>query len=146
MWQQSNRRANRVLRPGRIVLTILFAAWWLLASWAVVWIMPESTASAAPTPNRIVSAGVAVRIAQPGRPPFPIARDRSAFDAMQSGAFALDESTITLGVVTFEWIKVEHGQKAYVIALDGDAAQIEMLEGEYAGDRAWIHRGDLAPQ
>lgn len=145
MWQQSDRRGTQILRPGRIVLTILFVAWWLLVSWAVVWIMPEEPALAAPTPNRIVSAGVAVRIAQPGRPPFPIARDRSAFDTMQSGAFALDESTITLGVVAFEWIKVEHGQKAYVIALDGDAAQIEMLEGEYAGARAWIQRGDLAP-
>jgi hypothetical protein len=146
MWQQSNRRARRGLRPGRLVLMILFVAWWLLAGSAIVWIIPEGTASAAPTPNRIVSAGVAVRIAQPGRAPFPIARDRQAFEAMQSGAFALDESTITLGVVAVEWIKVEPGQKAYVIALDGDAAQIEMLEGEYAGERAWIHRRDLAPQ
>lgn len=146
MWQKINQRGKRVLGSVRAMLILLFVTWWALAAWAIVWIMPEGTASAAPTPNRIVSAGIAARITQPTRPPFPIARDRPGFDAMLSEAFVQDDSALTLSVVAFEWIKVEHGQTAYVIAIDGDAAQIEMLEGEYAGERAWIHRWALAPR
>ena len=44
MWQKINQRGKRVLGSGRALLTILFVAWWALAGWAIVWIMPDGTA------------------------------------------------------------------------------------------------------
>jgi hypothetical protein len=46
---------------------------------------------------------------------------------------------------TFEWIDVEDGQAVRVLVVDREAVQIELLDGEYAGDLAWNRSGALVP-
>src|SRR4051812_4800342 len=95
----------RILRRGPPVsaLGTVVIGWWLLLGGAIVWIMPEQTATALPTPT-IVAAGMTVRIIQPNSPPFPVARDRAGFDAVQMGASAQDESSVSRAFASFEWI------------------------------------------
>jgi hypothetical protein len=38
-----------------------------------------------------------------------------------------------------------HGQLVRIVTVDGDAIQIELLEGLEAGHRAWLKARNLAP-
>ena len=145
MWWRSDHWGKRAFRPLWMGLSTVVIPWWLLLGGAIAWIMPEQIATVAPTPARI-EAGMTVRISAANSPPFAIARDRAGLDAMRLGESALSESMTTSSFTSFVWIDVEHGQTAYVIEIDGDAVHIELLDGEHAGERAWIRDGALAPR
>jgi hypothetical protein len=40
---------------------------------------------------------------------------------------------------------VTHGQEVRIVTIDGDAVEIEVLDGPYAGRRAWLKAGNLEP-
>jgi len=138
------RRCQHILQPVGTGLTVLVAAWWLVLGGAIIWIMPERVVTAAPTPSA-VSVGAIVRIAQPGGSRVPIARDRDSFNAMRLAAAARYEEPSTEGIASFAWIAVEAGQAARVLMVDGDAVQIELLDGSHIGEQAWIRAGALVP-
>ena len=138
------RIARTCVRPPALGLAGVVVAWWLLLAGAVAWLGDEPTAAATPKPFAAVPGEMA-RIHQPSVPVRPVAATRAGFNAYQRGirdnnAVALEEA-----FVVSEWYAVGHGEWVRVVAVDGDAAQVELLEGGYAGRLAWMTMQELSP-
>jgi hypothetical protein len=138
-------------QPGRrrrglsgSALTLIVVGWWLALGGAVVWLMHEPTASATSTPSALAPEQMA-RIHQPGMPSWPIPVSRAGFDAFQRGVRESDEAAIEEAFTISEWIDARHGQAVRIITVDGDAVQVELLEGTYAGRQAWLKARNLSP-
>ena len=116
--------------------------WWLLIGGAVALSLPPPARSAAPRPL-IAAPGQTARIHQPGMPSWPIPVSRVGFDAFQRGVREGDEAVMDEAFQVSEWIEAAHGQRVRIIAVDGDVIQIELLEGTYAGRRAWVKPRNL---
>jgi hypothetical protein len=97
----------------------------------MIWLMPEPTASAR-------SKGQIARIHQVGLRQLPIPASRAGFDAFQRGIRESDEDSIEDAFAVSEWIYVTPGQEVRIVTIDGDAVEIEVLDGPYAGRRAWL--------
>ncbi|HZO29722.1 MAG TPA: hypothetical protein VFH48_27405 [Chloroflexota bacterium] len=140
--------ATRITQTARFTAAGALAAvvigWWLLLGSAVIWLMPEPVASATPKPFAAVR-GQTARIHQPGIPSWPIPVERVAFDEARLGFQESDEAAIMHAFAAYEWIEATHDQPVWIVTVDGDAIQIELLEGLYAGDRAWLKTRNLAP-
>jgi hypothetical protein len=130
--------------PTGSTLALVVVGWWLLLGGAIIWLMPEPTASATSTPLAAMSGQMA-RIHQPGIPSWPIPVERVAFDEARLGFQESDEVAIMHAFAAYEWIDARHDQLARIVTIDGDATQIELLEGLYAGHRAWLKARNLAP-
>jgi hypothetical protein len=115
------------------------AVWWLLLGAVVVWLMPEPTASAN-------AEGHIARIHQVGLRQLPIPVSRTGFDAFQRGVRGSDEVSIEEAFAVSEWISVIPGQAVRVVTIDGDAVEIEVLDGPYAGRRAWLDAKNVRPR
>jgi hypothetical protein len=75
----------------------------------------------------------------------PSPRSRLVFDTFQRGARESDEAAINDAFVIAEWVAVNHGDLVRVQAVDGEVVEIELLEGGYAGYRAWLKQRQLTP-
>jgi hypothetical protein len=146
MRRRSGRRGRGILTSFWTGLTIVVVTWWLLLGGALVWVLPERVATAAPTFPVAVAVGMIVRVSQPSGLPLSLTRDRTNFETMRQAVASKDEDAALRGFATFEWIDVEDGQIARVLVVDRDAVQIELLEGKYAGESAWILRSVLRPK
>jgi hypothetical protein len=135
-------QAARFTAAGALAAVVI--SWWLLLGSAVTWLMPEPIASATPKPFAAVP-GQTARIHQPGIPSWPIPVERVAFDEARLGFQESDEVAIMHAFAAYEWIDASHDQLARIVTIDGDAIQIELLEGLYAGHRAWLKARNLAP-
>ena len=138
------RWAVRAVRPRGTGLLAAVVVWWLVVAGAVVLSLPGPAASASPTPGAL-APGQRARIRQPGIPHWPIPVTRYAFDTFQRGALESDETAIDEAFEVSEWFAVEHGQAVRVVTVDGEAVQIEILEGPYSGRQGWVKPRNLAP-
>jgi hypothetical protein len=136
---------RRVRRRPPTVLIIGVVAWWLLLGGAIIWLMPEPTAAASSSRGVAVVPGQTARIHQPGMTWWPVPVDRVGFDLFQRGSRESDERVITEAFEVSEWIEARHGQAVRVLAVDGDAIQVELLEGTFRGRRAWLVPRHLSP-
>jgi hypothetical protein len=116
---------------------LVVVAWWLLIAGAVALTLPVPARSATPTPFA-VAAGRTARIHQPGMPDWPVPVDRAAFDEADRGFREGDEPAIEHAFSAYSWIHVEHGRRVRIVAVDGDAVEVELLEGPQVGRRAWL--------
>jgi hypothetical protein len=134
-WQHPTYR-----RPGPAAraLASIVVVWWLLLGVVVVRLMPEPTASAQ-------SKGHIARIHQVGLRQLPIPASRAGFDAFQRGIRESDEASIEDAFAISEWIYVTPGQEVRTVTIDGDAVEIEVLDGPYAGRRAWLDTKNVRP-
>jgi hypothetical protein len=120
-------------------LTGVVVGWWLILGGVTLWLMPEPTASA-------TAEGRIARIHQVGLPRLPVPVSRTGFDAFQRGIRESDEVAMEEAFEVSEWIHVKHGQQARILRVDDDAIQIELLEGEHTGRRAWLKSTNLGPE
>ena len=70
---------------------------------------------------------------------------RMQFDAYQLALDADDELALAKVTAVAEWITVTDQQKVLVLVVDGDAVQIEVLDGADVGRRGWLRRRQLSP-
>jgi len=78
-------------------------------------------------------------------PSFPIPVERAAFDQAQRGYLESNEDAIEHAFAAYEWIAITHGQVIKVITRDGQAVEVELLDGPHAGRRGWLTARQLAP-
>ena len=132
-------------RSPRVVgVTIGLVAWWLLIAGVLVLTMPAPVASA-PKAGLIVAPGQTGRIRQPGMPDWPIPVDRLAYEEYHRGYREGDDDAMDHAFSAFEWIKVLDRQAVRIVDVDGDAVQIEVLEGRNIGRRGWLKPRHLGP-
>ena len=125
-------------------LLVAVVAWWSAIGGATLLMMPLPAVSAPPTPFA-VTAGHPARIRQPGIAAWPIPVEREAFEEAQRGFRESDEAAIEHAGTAFEWIRVEHGEAVTIVAVDGEAIQVELLGGPNVGRRAWLKSRHLGP-
>jgi hypothetical protein len=131
-------------RRGRFWgLAVLVLAWWVSIGTVVVATLPASVASA-PRREFVVAPGQTARIEQPGMTYWPIPADRAAFDEIRRGYQEGDEDAIERASRATTWLKVSHGEAVRVLAVDGEAVQVEMLDGASAGHRGWLLKRHLS--
>ena len=134
-------------RAGRRVpvgLTISVATFWLLFAGAVVLMLPALAAST-PKPGFIAVSGRTAHINQPGMPDWPIPVDRRAYDEYNRGSRESDDDAIEHAFAASEWITVSDGQAVQIIEVDGEAHQVELLDGRSVGRRGWLKTRHLRP-
>lgn len=139
-------RAERGGRRGRTnaALTAIVVVWWLLIAGAVVLTLPQRAASA-PRASVVYVAGQTARIHQPGMASWPIPVERLAFDESRRGFREGDEAAIDHAFDAFAWIQVSHHEAVRILVVDGDAIQVELLDGRSAGHRGWLTAKHLTP-
>jgi hypothetical protein len=138
----SARRRRR--RTGVIGLGIFSATCWLVIVGALVLTVPAPGA-AAPKGGAVLVPGWTARINQPGMPDWPIPVDRLAYDEYHRGFRESDDEAIDHAFAAFEWITVQDRQAVRIVEVDGEAVQVELLEGPNAGRRGWLKPRHLAP-
>ena len=137
MWWHFVRRDRRALHPFGMGLTITVVTWWLLIAGVVVPSLPKPAASA-PKTGAGLAVGQAARVHLPGSDWLPIPVARAAFDESQRGYRESDEDVIEHAFTAYEWIRISHGQAVRVITIDGEAIEVELLDGGYAGRHGWV--------
>jgi hypothetical protein len=141
LQMRPSRHRRRVSTGGTPALIVI--GWWLLLVGAIVWLMPEPTASATSTPLAVMP-GQMSRIHQPGMSSWPIPVERIAFEEAQLGFSEADEDAIMHAFATYEWIEATHDQLVRIVAIDPEAIQVEFLEGPYEGRQAWLKARNLS--
>src|SRR5215212_7447691 len=141
-------RPSQVLRAtfGAPVLGlfVLVAAWWLLLAGVATAALSSPVPSAA-TGAPVLLPGHHARIAQRGVRDWPIPTSRAAHDEFQRSIAEDNEAMMDNAFVIAEWVAVNHGDLVRVLAVDGEVVEIELLEGGYAGHRAWLKQRQLTP-
>jgi hypothetical protein len=140
----SMRRARSIIRPPAAGLIIVVVTWWLAIAGAVALTLPSPAASATPTAFAVV-AGRSAHVHRPGMPSWPVPVERAAFDEARLGFREGDEAAVMHAFAAYEWIEATHGQPVWIAAVEGDAVQVEQLEGPHRGRRAWLNVQDLGP-
>jgi len=126
--------------PG-VVLTVVVATWWLVVGAVVVAMLPAPAESAS-TLSFAVTPGRTARINQPGIPVWVIPVERAAYEEYQRG-FQESDELIEHAFTVFAWIEVSHHDVVRVVAVDGEAVQVELLEGRSGGRRGWLRTRHL---
>jgi hypothetical protein len=112
--------------------------WWLLLAMVIAHVLPASVESA--TSEYVNLPGF---VSADSRLPIPV--ERVAFDESQRGYRESDEEAIDHAFTVYEWIEVSHRQAVRIVTWDGEAAEIELLEGRHTGRRGWLKAAQLSP-
>jgi hypothetical protein len=136
----------RVLQQGWTVggLAALVMIWWLFIAAVVVQISSGPPVLAASVGMGLVPGQTARTFLQ-GMSWLPIPVERAAFDEYQRGARESDEDAMEHAFTANAWIRIAHHDAVRVITVDGEAVQIELLEGGFAGHRGWLKLRQLLP-
>lgn len=142
MFDPSSRTARRpgsarLVRRLPVLLLVVVATWWLLIAGIVAMAMPSRAASAPKVEHR-VAPGQLASVYLPGLSWLPVPVDRQAFDEAERGYREADEAAVDRAFDDYEWIRIAHGQRVRVVAADDRAVLVELVEGSYAGRRAWV--------
>jgi hypothetical protein len=137
-----SRRRRRGAATLPLVLVVVL--WWLTLGAIVVTLVPRPAASA-PTDAYRPSPGAQAHAEGIGRGPLPIPVDRAAFDLAQRGFAESDDAQIDEAFEGYEWIAIAEHIAVRILQVDGAAAQIEMLDGPYAGRTGWLQTRHLGP-
>jgi hypothetical protein len=133
-----NRHSESAARGARFWgLAPLVVAWWLVIAAIVVATMPGPVASAPKVPL-VVEPGTMAQIEQHGMRDWPIPVDRAAFDDLRRAYQESDQQAIERAAEATAWLTVAHHQIVQVVAVDGEAVQVLILEGDHAGRRGWL--------
>jgi hypothetical protein len=135
-WSWTRRSTIRRVGLGSGSLTVVVVSWWLILSAVTVWLLPEPTVSAS-------AEGQIAYIHQVGLPRLPIPVSRAGFDAFQRGVREADEDAIDDAFAVSEWIHVIPGQAVRILQVDGDAIELQVLDGVHAGRRAWVRASNV---
>jgi hypothetical protein len=125
-------------------LTAIVLSWWVLIAVVTVQTLPAPLASASTAKTELAVAQSA-RVDLPGLSSLPIPVERAAFDEAQRGFRESDEDAIEHAFTAYAWIEVSHRQAVRVVAIDGEAVEVELLEGRHAGRHGWLKTRQLSP-
>src|SRR5688572_1472438 len=117
---------------------------WLVIFGAIVLAVPTVSTPA----NRLalaVETGHAAHLHAPPLTEWPIPVGRMEFDAYNLALDSDDEVAIAKVEAIADWIIVAADQAVLVLYVDGDAVQVELLDGADAGRRGWLKRRHLVP-
>jgi hypothetical protein len=133
-------------RPSRRTVWVCAGViiWWL-AMFGVLVLITPNTARAARPPVAVVMVGRPAAIYAPPLQAWPIPVDRTTFDDYHRAVDADDEGALLEAVSRPVWITVADRQVVRVVAIDGAAAQVEVLDGPQAGARGWLKLRQLRP-
>src|SRR5215216_5203759 len=115
---------------------------WLAIFGAVVLAM---TAIAPPAAGLAIEPGHLAHVKASPLTEWSIPAGRVQFDAYQFALDADDEIALAKVAAVTEWITVTDQQVVLVLLMDGDAVQVELLDGADVGHRGWLTRGQLVP-
>lgn len=137
--------AGRRCQPTALAsLGTLVVVWWLAIAGAVAQLLPPPAASS-PIQAAVPVVGRTAHIHQPGMPGWPIPVDRPAFDEHQRGFRESDEEAVERAFTMAAWIDVRDGQHVLIAAVDGEAVQVQLLDGPSAGQQGWLTARHLRP-
>ena len=128
---------------GTTALGLAVAAWWLLIVGSIVGTVP-APAAVAQLPD-FVAPGRSVQISAPPRVRWSIPVGRIEFDAYNLAVDMDDETALESSYAATEWIPVADLEIVRVVQVDGEAVQVELLDGAFAGRRGWLKAGQLRP-
>jgi hypothetical protein len=123
--------------PSMILFAVTVIGWWMALAGVVTLLVPAPAASATRTAHRPMP-GSRAHVALPGMQALPVPVSRLAFDTAQRGFAESDEDAIELAFAMSEWIAVSDRDAVRIVAVDGEAVEIELLDGPWAGRRAWV--------
>jgi hypothetical protein len=106
--------------------------------------MPAPSA-AAQRGGALLVVGSTAHIVQPGMTDWPIPVDRRAFEENNRGYRESDDEAIDHAFAAFEWFNVRDGQAVRIAEVDGEAVQVELLEGASIGRHGWLKPRHLGP-
>ena len=89
--------------------------------------------------------GYEAHLKQPGMRSWPIPTSRLAFDAANRGFAESDEDAIEFAFAVAEWIEVADRNRVRILAVDGEAIHVEILDGPSAGRQGWVKPRHLGP-
>lgn len=130
---------------GRALRWVLgVSAFWLLIGGAIVQpvLPPEQAAEASAFASPI---GRSAYISVPSRVAWTIPIDRGTFDAYYWAVWVDDGDAINAALARPGWIAVADRQAVRIVAVDRDAVQVELLDGQDAGRQAWLKAHHLSP-
>ena len=117
---------------------------WLVAFWLASLTVPEP-ARAARTPTVAILSGSLVHIYAPPLKEWPIPIDRTTFDDYRQAVLTDDEGGLTGMVSRSGWIPVSDRRRVRVVTVNDNAVQVELVDGELAGERGWLLSRQLVP-
>ena len=120
-------------------------AWWSLTIGLVAALAPAPTRAAQVPPGALTPGGTA-SIHAPPRVVWPIPNERRTFDDYWVAFHEDDEGALTEVLSRPEWFIVANCQLARVVSADGEAVQVEILDGPATGQRGWLKMWQLRPQ
>jgi len=138
----STRRDPR--DPSTVRFAILVIGWWMALAGVVTLLLAPPAASEPGGGFRLV-AGSQAHLKQPGMRSWPIPVSRLAFDSANRGFAESDEDAIEFAFTVSEWIEVTDRTGVRIVAIDGEAVQIEILDGPWAGRQGWVKPRHLGP-
>lgn len=140
---RASRRATAVALVSAAV-----AAWWLVVGVAVVTMLPAAAASSTGVATAAAD-GPLMHVHLPGLAsspvPFPAFVGRAGYDAARQGFDLSDEDLIDATFANHDWVTVLHGQAVRIVRRDGEAVEVELVDGAFAGRRAWLSARQVAP-
>jgi hypothetical protein len=108
--------------------------WWFLVFGAVAFVAPTS-----------FEPGMLARIDAPGMIAWAIPESLIELHAYNLANDLADEVALEAALAATTWIAVADRQQIRVIRIDGAAAQVELLDGPYAGRLGWVPARRLNP-
>jgi hypothetical protein len=140
-WGAGDMR-RRIFRLTGLMAVVM--GFWLVVL-GVVSLTAPAPAKAARTPAPVVLVGGLVHIYAPPLKEWPIPIDRETFDDYQRAVRESDDGRITEVIERPGWVPVADRQQVRVVVVDGNAVQIELVDGESAGARGWLLKRQLVP-
>jgi len=131
------RRSRRGWGAATASLTVIVVSWWALI--AAVTVLTAPTPEQAPkiaafgSPN-----GRSVSISVPSRVAWTIPTDRVTFDDYYHAVWVDDGDAINEALSRPGWIAVADGQAVRIVAIVPEAVQVELLDGQHAGETGWM--------
>jgi hypothetical protein len=120
------------------------SAFWLLIIGAILLTVP--------TPEQVAKTstfgspiGRLAYIYVPSGVPWTIPIGRATFDDYYRAAWDDDGDAIAEALKRPGWIPVADRQAVRIVDIDGAAVQVELLDGQHAGIRAWLKVHHLSP-
>lgn len=107
-------------------------------------LVPESVSSA-PQGAFQPTVGQRARATGIGWHPLPIPVTRAGFDEAQRGFAESDEAAINNAFEAYEWIELAERTTVRIVQVDGEVAEVELLDGPFASRTAWVRLRHLEP-
>ncbi len=114
--------------------------------WLVIFgaIALARTATARPAAGFAIEPGHLAHLNAPPLTEWTIPVGRMQFDAYQLALDADDEEALAKVTAVTEWITVTDQQVVLVLRVDGNAIQVELLDGTDVGRQGWLKRRQLS--